>query len=190
MTRPPKAKHTRGYLPHFNVQRSIQFVTFRLADSMPQDLVAKWKSEMAAGQITDVDFRKRIEHYLDRGYGSCYLRINQVATEVKKTLLRWHNDRYKLISWVIMPNHVHVLIELLEENELSVIMHSIKSYTAHEANKILRRKGQFWFIESFDRYIRDAKHHFNTIRYIENNPVKAGLCRTPADWEFSSAFTQ
>jgi putative DNA methylase len=105
-----------------------------------------------------------------------------------ETLLKWDNERYTLIAWVVMPNHVHILIELLGKHELSEIMHSIKSYTAHEANKILGRRGQFWFIESFDRYIRDARHYRNTVRYIENNPVKAGLCRSSTEWEFSSAY--
>ena len=66
-------------------------------------------------------------------------------------------------------------------------MHSIKSYTAHEANKILGRSGQFWQPESFDRYIRNQKHFLSVIRYIENNPVKAGLCLRPEDWAYSSA---
>ena len=87
-----------------------------------------------------------------------------------------------------MPNHVHLLIEIAEGFSLSEVMHSIKSYTAHEANKILGQKGRFWSVESFDRYIRDARHFRNTVEYIENNPVKAGLCMRPEEWEFSSAF--
>ncbi len=181
-------KHSRGYLPHYNVELSTQFVTFRLADSLPQNLLQAWKSEIERGECTDVDFRKRIEHYLDRGYGSCALNDHRVAAKIRETLFKWDDERYRLIAWVVMPNHVHILIELLEENSLSEIMHSIKSFTAHEANKILGRGGQFWFVESFDRYIRDARHYHATIRYIENNPVKAGLCRTADEWEFSTAF--
>ncbi len=188
MTDQISAKHTRGYLPHFNVERSTQFVTFRLADSMPQNLLKMWKSELKHGEITDVDLRNRIEYFLDQGYGSCTLRDRRVASKLKETILKWNNDRHRLIAWVIMPNHVHILIELLGENSLSDIMHSIKSYTAHEADKILKRSGQFWFIEPFDRYIRDALHYHNTVRYIENNPVKAGLCRKSSEWEFCSAF--
>jgi putative DNA methylase len=142
------------------------------------------------GQITDVEFRKRIEHYLDQGYGACHLRDRRIANVIRETLFKWDTVRYRLVAWVIMPNHVHLLIELVGENELSDIMHSIKSYTAHEANRLLGRKGQFWFIESFDRFIRDARHYRNTVKYIEDNPVKAGLCRTPVKWEFSSAFEE
>ncbi len=86
-----------------------------------------------------------------------------------------------------MPNHVHILITPNAAQELSDILHSIKSFTAHEANKLLDRTGQFWQRESFDRYIRNHKHYLNVINYIEKNPVKAGLCKTPSEWKFSGA---
>jgi putative DNA methylase len=180
--------HTRGYLPHVDGEGLTQFITFRLADSMPQDLLEKWRSELESGEITDVDMRKRIEQFLDSGYGSCCLRDRRVAEVIRDTLIKWDITRYRLIAWVIMPNHVHLLIETLEGYSLSEVMHSVKSNTAHEANRILDRKGRFWSVESFDRYIRDARHFRNTVAYIENNPVKAGLCLAPEEWEFSSAF--
>jgi REP element-mobilizing transposase RayT len=183
-----RRKHSRGYLPHFDVYETTQFVTFRLADSMPQDVLKTWKRELERGEITDVDFRKRIEHYLDSGYGSCCLKDRRIAEKLRETLLKWDGERYQLIAWVIMPNHVHIMIRLLGDNLLSEIMHSIKSYTAHQASKILEASGRFWSVESFDRYIRNADHFRNTIRYIEENPVKARLCKEPEDWEFSSAF--
>lgn len=76
----------------------------------------------------------------------------------------------------------------LTDVHLDDLFHSIKSFTAHEANKILNRVGQCWQREAFDRYIRDCKPFTNVIDYIEKNPVKAGLCNSPDDWEFSSAF--
>ena len=180
--------HTRGYLPHVNAVGLTQFITFRLADSMPQNLLNAWRSELEAGEITDADVRKKIEQFLDSGYGSCCLLDRRVSVVIRDTLLKWNETRYRLIAWVIMPNHVHLLIELSKEFSLSEVMHSIKSYTAHEANKMLCRRGRFWSVESFDRYVRDARHHRNTVEYIENNPVKAGLCVGPENWEFSSAF--
>lgn len=87
-----------------------------------------------------------------------------------------------------MPNHIRFLATPFENVELREIAHSIKSYTAHEANKLLNCQGQFWQHEPFDRYIRNRKHFANVIRYIENNPVKAGLWEKPEDWKFSSAF--
>ena len=86
-----------------------------------------------------------------------------------------------------MPNHVHVLLRLLNEESLSNVMHSLKSYTAHEANKLLARRGRFWFKESFDRYIRDMNPYRSVVAYIENNPVKAGLCHEAERWQFGSA---
>ena len=87
-----------------------------------------------------------------------------------------------------MPNHAHILLNPLNGYHLDEIEHSIKSYTANEANKLLGRRGQFWAIECFDRYIRDRRHFNAVVKYIENNPVKARLCRTPEEWEFSNAF--
>lgn len=180
--------HSRGYLPHFDKREILQFITFRLADSLPQTVLAKWRIELEKDELTDVDFRRRIEFYLDQNYGSSVLKNKKIASIVQETLLKFDGEKYKLIAWVIMPNHVHLLIKVLGENSLSVIMHSIKSFTAHEANKILNKKGRFWSKEYFDRFIRDEKHFIQTVRYIEMNPVKAKLCQKPYDWEFSSAF--
>lgn len=102
--------------------------------------------------------------------------------------MKWDGERYQLLAWVIMPNHVHILIRPLDGFTVSPIMHSIKSYTAHEANKIRDRRGQFWAKEYFDRYIRDQRHLASTIVNIENNPVKAGLCSTPGEWPYGSAY--
>jgi putative DNA methylase len=116
------------------------------------------------------------------------LKDERIATLTEDSLLFHHTKKYDLTAWVIMPNHIHFLATPLEGIELSAMAHSIKSYTAHEANKILGRQGQFWQHEPFDRYIRDRKHFVSVIRYIENNPVKAGLCAMPQEWRFSSAF--
>ena len=96
--------------------------------------------------------------------------------------------RYLLFAWVIMPNHVHLLLRPLPGFSLEQIAHSFKSYTGLMANRVLGREGTFWMREPFDRYMRDSDHFERTVRYIENNPVKAGLCARPEDWEFSSAW--
>jgi len=175
--------HSRGYLPHLDDPERTQFLTFRLFDSMPQDLVAKWRAESR----DDVQFRKRVEKYLDAGYGHCWLQLPEIGSMICNSLQFHHTKKYDLDSWVVMPNHAHVLLTPLDGFHLEEIEHSIKSYTASEANKTLNRRGQFWAIECFDRYIRDYRHFNAVIRYIENNPVKAGLCRSPNDWPFSSA---
>ena len=178
--------YSRGYLPHFDGGEIAQFITFRLFDSMPQHLLEKWRLEIT-DEASQIEFRKKIERFLDAGYGSCFLARHDIAELVQKTLIFHQGKKYRLVAWVIMPNHVHILLIPLPEIELSKIMHSIKSYTSHEANKLLGRKGQFWQPESFDRYIRNSEHFSSVRRYIENNPVKARLCERAEDWLYSSA---
>jgi REP element-mobilizing transposase RayT len=87
-----------------------------------------------------------------------------------------------------MPNHVHLLGAPAAGHNLAEIMHSLKSYTSNETNKLLGRKGRFWQKEYFDRYIRNARHFAKVVWYIENNPVKARLCEKAEDWPFGSAW--
>lgn len=186
----PDGWHSRGYLPHFDGGEISQFITFRLADSLPQSFLAKWQGELKRESQIDVDaaLRRRIELYLDKGYGACYLRDERIAEIVQNAFLFFDSERYKLSAWVIMPNHVHLLLTPCSNHTLAKIMQSLKSFTANEANKALKRKGQFWQQESFDRFIRDADHFAKVISYIENNPVKAKLCMKSNDWQFSSAW--
>ena len=182
---------SRGYLPHYDSAGVVQFVTFRLFDSMPQERRAEWEHLILA----DADLRNNpkrmqaIDNYLDAGYGSCMLRDERVARIMEDTLLKFDGERYRLLAWVVMPNHVHVLIEVMDgaKCSLEAVMHSWKSYTASAGNQILCRKGQFWQKEYFDRYIRDDRHFANVRAYIDNNPVAAGLARCPNEWLYCSA---
>jgi REP element-mobilizing transposase RayT len=176
--------HDRGYIPHFDGGQFSQFITFRLADSMPQKVLQAWNAE----DVGDVATRKRIEQYLDAGHGACWLADQRVAEVVRSALTFHDGAKYRLNSWVIMPNHVHALLTPADGMHLPEILHSIKSFTAQKANKILDRTGQFWQNETFDRYIRNREHFVSVIRYIENNPVKAGLCERPEMWRFGSAY--
>jgi REP element-mobilizing transposase RayT len=186
---PPAGWHSRGYLPHYDGGEIPQFITFRLADSLPQELLDKWREELGNDDCdSDAALRKRIELYLDQGCGECHLRDPRVAEMVQNSLLFFDGDRYRLSAWVVMPNHAHMLLTPCANQELSAILHSLKSYTANEANKLIGRTGQFWQPESFDRWIRDPDHFAKVIAYIENNPVKARLCKRPEDWPFSSAW--
>ncbi len=179
--------YSRGYLPHVDGGEIPQFITIRLADSLPQSVLERWRQELARNVITDAELRRRIELYLDRGYGSCALKDGRVAAFVQDSLLHFDGLKYSLRAWVVMPNHVHFLATPQEGYSLAEITHSFKSFTAHEANKILSRRGRFWFPEIFDRYIRNNEHFERAFAYIEDNPVKAGLCRKASDWPFSSA---
>ena len=186
----PHGWHSRGYLPHFDGGEIPQFITFRLADSLPQALLHRWRQELTSEQNINVDaaLRKRIELYLDQGYGKCYLKDPRIAEVVQRSFLFFDQQRYRLSAWVIMPNHAHILMTPCASQTLSRILQSLKSYTASQANKITNRTGSFWQPESFDRYIRNADHFAKVIAYIENNPVKAHLCKKPEDWPYGSAW--
>jgi REP element-mobilizing transposase RayT len=86
-----------------------------------------------------------------------------------------------------MPNHVHVVVEMVG-GSLSDIVRSWKSFTARKANAQLARSGPFWHVDYFDRYMRNEEHLAQTVEYVEQNPVKAGLVGTAADWRWSSAY--
>ena len=181
--------YARGYLPHLDGAET-QHVCFRLFDSLPQHVLDEWRVELESlpPKEADLEQRKRLDAFLDSGYGSCYLRDERVAAAVQNALLFFDGARYTLHAWCVMPNHVHTLFSPLAEWRMSKITHSWKSFTASQCNKILGRSGTFWEKESFDRYIRNEQHFQNAVKYIENNPVKAGLCQQPADWRWSSAY--
>jgi len=178
-----KEWYSRGYLPHFDHQNLIQMITYRLADAIPE-YVLKRLEITAKG---DTERRKQIEAFLDAGHGSCSLKDSRVASLVEDALLHFDGTRYKLLEWVVMPNHVHVLVEIDAEYQLSQIVHSWKSFTAKEANRMLGAPGRYWQPDYFDRFIRNDVHYANAVAYIHQNPVKAKLVTRPGDWPYGSA---
>ena len=182
--------HTRGYLPHFDGCASPQTITLHLADAVPAKVIENWRRELRTlnDEQRIIILNQRIERYADQGYGECHLRHPAVAKLVQDSLLKFDGIKYDLFGWCVMPNHEHSLMTRLEDAELEVIMQAHKSYTAHQANKLIKRKGRLWMVEYYDRLIRDQKHFYNALRYIENNPVKAGLCKKPSHWPYTSAW--
>ena len=189
MSDTPKGWHSRGYLPHFDAP-VYQFITFRLYDSLPQTLLRKLEWELRNQQLSGFDraFRIKVEELLDNGIGQCFLGHLAVASAVRDALMYYDRKYYSLSAWVIMPNHIHILLRPFPDRSLSTNMKNLKGFTARKANKILGRSGSFWHVDYFDRFIRDEDHHAKTVSYIINNRVKAGLCGKPEEWEFSSAF--
>jgi REP element-mobilizing transposase RayT len=185
---------TRGYLPHIVKHEGIYFVTFRLADSLPAEILSHWKQELVwkkgaaeNPRIKDLiyQYQERVQKYLDQSYGNCWLNRPEVASIVDKTIRYFNNVRYQLLVWTIMPNHVHVLLQVLGTFTLSSILHSWKSYSARESNRLLGRTGDFWQREYFDRLITSQRQLEFTIRYILNNPVKAGFCKEVFQWSWT-----
>jgi len=181
--------HTRGYLPHYETPEEPQHVTFRLYDSLPTVVLSQLAERLQHpdSRPLDVEHVRRIQELLDRGRGKCFLSNAAIAQMAEQAIQYFDGQRYRLHAWVIMPNHVHVLLSAGRGESMSGIMHSWKSFTAKRANAILGRQGTFWQREYFDRKIRDLRHFSNAVEYIHNNPVKAGLCVDPIDWQFSSA---
>jgi REP element-mobilizing transposase RayT len=173
--------HSRGYFPHFDGQGVTQHVSFHLFDSLPQSVLGRWREELRnrPQKEAELECQKRIQAFLDSGYGCCFLRDNRLAKIVADALLKFDGQRYFLHAWCVMPNHVHTLFTPSADFEMSRILHSWKSFAAHECNKLLQRSGRFWAREPFDRYIRNERHFHNALTYMEDNPVKAGLCEKP-----------
>lgn len=186
--------YSRGYLPHRDRTHLLQSITFRLADSLPQSTLKQLEQKLSLlPEISrDIEKRKGIEQWLDSGMGCCALRHDEAAACGQNALLHFDGDRYRVLAWVIMPNHVHVLIDPAEP--ISKTIQGWKSFTARWLLKHNDRLGlgipdphHVWMREYWDRFIRDGGHLRATIDYFHNNPVKAGLCRKPADWPWSSA---
>ena len=175
------------HLPHWKQNGVTYFVTFRLADSLPQSRLQQWKDErerwlsLHPRPWSDEEkrsyaaFYQRIEAWLDAGMGSCMLAEKDGGALVASALRHFDGERYVLDQFVVMPNHVHVLVRAGDAKDLSKHLHSWKSYTAHQLNKRLKRSGTVWQDESFDHIVRSVPHleHFRI--YIEENPRKAGL---------------
>lgn len=170
-----KGYYKRKYLPHYDNDKVYQFITFRLYDSVPKSLLFKWRDELLLNNKFDKDsdnyvaLERKIHVYEDSGYGACYLQNPLIYNLVKETFEIFDKERYELIEWVIMPNHVHLVIRPNPDFSLSKIVHSWKSYTANKANQILGRKGEFWMKDYFDRYIRNEEHFDRVIKYIIKN---------------------
>lgn len=188
------AWHSRGYVPHYDGDR-IQFITYRLADSLPKQKLEELEIALAtmSDKEKEAERRQRIQAWLDAGMGCCALKHPAVARVVEETFRRFDGERYELRAWCIMPNHCHVMIKPFEP--LARIVQSWKAYTgrwalAHNAGLMLGVSGKaFWMREYWDRFIRDENHYHHARDYIHNNQVKAGLCRVAEEWLWSSAYT-
>lgn len=194
--------HSRGYLPHVKREGASYFVTFRLADSLPREVLLRFEQEYAEAlrrlapnatgeQAEEIhrELRRQIERYLDQGAGECHLRKPAIADMVADALRHFHGQHYLLDEWVVMPNHVHVILWPMPNFTLSEILKSRKRHTARQANLILGKTGEtFWQRESYDHWISNDDEKASIRRYIRMNPVNARLCKTPEDWKWSNAW--
>jgi Rad3-related DNA helicase/REP element-mobilizing transposase RayT len=176
-----------GHLPHWTRDGGCYFVTFRLADALPASVVAELKEERRAREKSKVGAKKadservnrlyseKLNVLLDAGSGHCWLGQPAITEVVSKSITHFNGDRYHLAAWCVMNNHVHAVLKPLGENTLESILHSWKSFSAKEANKLLRRDGEFWQEEYYDHLIRDEEDLRHCVEYTYFNPEKAGI---------------
>ena len=180
-------KHGRN-LPHWEQFNATYFVTFRLADAVPQSILRRWKDELETWRkfhpepwdaATRYEYQKRFqdgrEQWLDQSHGECVLKKSEAATIVVNALRNFERDRYVLDAFVVMPNHVHVLAQLAKGHVLADVLHSWKSFSAKAINRLLERTGQLWQEESYDRIVRDWDELVRYRDYIVRNPEEANL---------------
>jgi hypothetical protein len=178
----------RRRLPHWRQSGVAYFVTFRLADSLPQSLLRQWRDERAtwerwhptpwsAAEEREYEerFVDRIQEWLDAGMGACHLRRPEVRAQVELCLLHFDGKRYDVDAFVLMPNHVDAVIVPRIGYEVSTLLQGTKGTSANRCNKLLGRKSVFWMDESYDHIIRDANEPAAFRRYVGDNPGKACL---------------
>jgi len=205
-------------LPHYQPEKSIFFITFRLADSIPVELLGILRKEFLIEKnkiihgVLSLDvYRRKIydlqkkyfgkyDELLDSlKYGPSWLANTDVARCVTNKLMEFCESKYELISYSLLPNHVHLVFLPNEDQIISSdnlkgktknypvadTMRLIKGATAREANRILGRTGRFWHHESLDHVVRNDQELDSIIHYVMYNPVKAGLVYNQTDWKWS-----
>ncbi len=172
---------SRGELPHLAKPGGTYFVTFCLRT----DCSGPSRNDPRTVDPTAPEDVGRLSEP-PRDACNPLLALPRLARIVEEALLFFRADRYVLHSWCVMPDHVHVIVTPLQEHNIHSVLHSWKSYTAHQINLRTHRSGPVWQRESFDHLIRSAEDFDRFVTYVEDNPV-AGLCPIAEKWPFSSA---
>jgi putative transposase len=187
-------------LPHWSQPGAVAFITWRQNDSMPKEVVDRWRQErdqwLRDHNIEPRDpncpallkkhdpqlwhttlrtFSLRWHDALDSGHGSCVMRDFNIANIVADSLHYFDGDRYMLLDFVIMPNHVHLLAAFPDEEGMLKQCESWKHFTATQINRALKRKERFWQQEAFDHLVRSEEQLQYLRQYIAQNPEKARL---------------
>lgn len=171
-------------MPHWNQGDCVQFVTFRLADSLPQsklkeygDMKGQWLDihpkpwDAATKALYENEVGNTMDRWLDAGYGGCMLKSESARSIVANAILHFDGDRYDIHAFVIMPNHVHVLLSTRGDNLVQGIVGSWKKFSAHEINRLQGRQGPVWESDSFDHMVRNETAFQAKLDYIINNPA-------------------
>jgi len=192
----------RRKMPHWRVKGSVYFVTFRLADSIPRAILEGWRGERerwlaSHGLTADLSSEEKDKRYeaipeavrkafereearrlfleLDRGHGACHLRRPEVARVVADALRFHDGSRLVCGDFVVMPNHIHWLLQPCGEEELETLLGSVKRFSSRHINQHLGRNGPLWQRESYDHIVRSSDELTRIRTYIMNNGAKARL---------------
>ena len=176
-------KRKSHHLDHWDQQGKFQAVTFHMADSIPrkvrEDLEEISKQFLLShpkpwDEIVKKKYRnlipKRIELLLDNGYGSCVLKSPEIRKIVDDAILHYAEKEYYLHQYIVMPNHVHMLISMNEGYDIDKTLENLRHYTSRLINSRLNQKGPFWYGEPYKRLIRNEDHFKACISYIKSNP--------------------
>ncbi len=191
---------TQRGLPHWAQDDRVVFITWRMQDSLPVELLSAWRSkrslwlrdrgldpespdwkkhlqklplaEIAEFHATFTEARHR---FLDQGYGSCALRDPACAAIVRDSLLHFEGDRYQMHGFVIMPNHVHLLVTFPDRQAILEQCESWKRFTSTRLNRLLNKTGRFWQQDAFDHLVRGPAQYHRLVQYLADNPIKAHL---------------
>lgn len=207
----------RGKLPHIQPIGATFFVTFRLAGSLPKGYERKlinwhqseidkiiskkeenWKELL---EIQEKRYFQKFDNALDKRMTEIqYLANPEIANIVSEQLHRFDGELYNLLSYCIMSNHVHLVIDTqlqLEKiapnvnisnrnyKQLDEIMRRIKGAISRYANLALGKQGQFLARESYDHFVRSPKELERILFYVVNNPVKAGIVKNWKEFPYS-----
>ena len=197
-------EHTKNHLPHWQQPGVTYLITFRLSDAVPTALRDSWQNEREAWlkwhpkpwsadttREYHEQFSAREDQWLDAGHGECILRDPRCRANLEPTLRHFDGERYHHHAWVIMPNHVHVLVSLCATSKLGEVVGAWKGISSKRINALLGRGGTVWQEDYFDRFIRDGEHFANCCRYVRRNPLKAGLSQaafTLYETEFAGGY--
>jgi len=191
---------TQRRLPHWAQAGAVVFITWRTLDSMPKQVLERWRAEknrwlythgidvLSEGWKSQVQnlpedlsteyhdrFTTRWHEELDACHGLCVLSRKDIADVVHQSLLHFDGDRYEMLDFVIMPNHVHLLACFPDKAALLAQCDSWKHFTAREINRRLETSGRFWQQDAFDHLVRHEGQLLRLQEYIAQNPAKAGL---------------
>jgi len=181
-------EQSRNRLPHWHQLGAVYFVTFRLADALPAELLRAWSEERArwlkwhpepwTAEI-EREYHQRFSHSIeqmsDESHGACILKKPQSAKLTGEALMHFDGARYHQLTWIVMPNHVHAIFAPRQPWTLPKLVHSWKTFTARSLNQQSGGTGSVWQKDYYDRLIRDERHFENVVRYVRNNPTKAHL---------------